>query len=1354
MLSDKIDIINNTYNVYDLSESVKKKIQDIREYNIGITFYPGSNINRLHLLLDSLINKPVNELWLEGSSVVERNSRYLFAGNNTKSVNVIDSYLLKYILEHSDEIPINIDESIELNVESIENCFNTFKLYDDIYDEILKHLQNDNKEKIKDMFKKIFNLAIEENKNVVYSKILDIMANKVDINEYEININECKLLNNDIIEYINDILKNIYQINQDEEEYMKTYNIQEGNIKIKNIKQSNDIHLFSYYIYNSIKIIQKIIDRNINYNIVENVLSIPECSNILSEKDIKNIKSKLLSIFKYFIINTNSTDYTSTYIYYSSYKKSDFEKYYDKYIDKNFKDCVDKIDDVAKKLNQLRCSKVKQYPDFKKIMDDISKYIFDNEAYKKMCKSIKYYLANIYKKIQPESYGENFKNLINKLICLKVNNGNIIDKINYIKEDNNICSKAYDTTKVKFGIWKYLQNEEHTIDDLFIYDITNLKGQDIINHFEIICDYIDNIDYTKNKYNYKNNEQLFKYYVYYNEKRCENKDEEYKVYMNKKLEMEIDTTSVRHLEIDIIAKNDDVTKNEKILFETIFKVEYEYIKCIVTINKLTYYSNYNKLKELIMKYSNKLNHTEKTDIDYFENLYKTIDNEINKYYNEHKNDDKYNDIISNVIYDEALITSNLTPRMLININKYCPYDRTLKAMINLLSIEERIKLDLCIDINNYGDYINRTDFIILDDIPIFRRNILKVEKCEHIKDIKLHFIEDGIDNPNYKKEQVKIKEEIQKFYNKYERDFKNIYTYGSKYHTSVMTSRMLFYRKTQYEYSIVCDDDDIAVNGIDVYYDLFEKVRKKFVVDNFLAFSHAGCIVNNFDGKPSLFGMWAMVMLPNSHNIEQSINNMCGEDSRCITLSCILPYYDYDKTFYMYLWASNQGYSKSEFNKFDYEDYTNLYLDIYCCNCYNIEKENAYYNGNCSCYKHPTLYNDDGGQLDYRYDAIIEIKNILENVGMPYNIYDSNRNYSFMSTRPIVPTFNLYARRFLLHNDKLYDFYINENDINKNNIMELFNWLNDDLSNERSKRYYIRNKKNDVVILLILIIIELYYRYTKSKPNFEKYKWLFKGYSEDNTNIYYINNKFYACIEDILDEINKINANPNKIHFSTKYMKKYRHLIDSYSNIEINKYKYSDKILLFNELYDIFKKYRCFDKCNININNIYDIIFNPSTNYCYFNEIFIYIFYNNIDGFIETGKLKLVDNEYLNNLFDGYNIDYIINPIENLNKYLYFNSNNKYDKNHIIKEYKDSKNESKLKYDNQPYLFYNPTRFVLGGKNENNYEKQNQNKNIFMYVLLIVLIIILIVLIIIKIRNKINLKNNEKFKNKINYINE
>jgi len=191
-------------------------------------------------------------------------------------------------------------------------------------------------------------------------------------------------------------------------------------------------------------------------------------------------------------------------------------------------------------------------------------------------------------------------------------------------------------------------------------------------------------------------------------------------------------------------------------------------------------------------------------------------------------------------------------------------------------------------------------------------------------------------------------------------------------------------------------------------------------------------------------------------------------------------------------------------------------------------------------------------------------------------------------------------------------------------------------------------------------------------------------------------------------------------------------------------YGYSNQFLMSNELYEMyideFKKY------NININNIYNIINSKAIYNYHFNEVFMYLFYNNIEKFIEKNMIKEIDIQYFNNMLlnDKYKItNDEIKPIDAINKYLHSKSLKEYNVDDLIKEYNDSGNKSYLKYDDNNYL-YNPTRFVLGGN-------KNKNENKILYILMIILIIIVIILIIIKVKNHLKINKFAFSKLKLNF---
>jgi len=973
-MNNIININDNLNSIYDISEAVKNKIKNIEEYNIGITFYPGSNINRLHLLLNSLIYKPIKEIYLNNSSVMsDSSSRNIEYSMNNNLINYKVYYVLcdyfKLKDKLNDKLNGKLDSKLNDNImmDIIKNLFNEYNINvsDDLRNEICNEIFKNFKENsllsiqyINNIFKNTFELYAKIHEKHLYIKLFNIInSDKIyEVNEelIENEIDKFKILINNSAKKILNIINEINTIKKDKDSYKK------------NIHYYSYIMYFNEFLY-AIYYQMTSLSNNINQ-------FIDKMNTLYNEYNL-SFNCLYETIVNYVLNNVID----SYYDYKKDYNKEIFE-FINTTINNN-KSKIEYLNENSETENEIINKLIQYLLEFKNEFSYIYNYHKKyNDLYS--CKSIKNMIEDLL--IVHINVNDSRIDKIDKILYYMYNiNGDNDNKYEYIYGRK---IKKYDKNKYEFKnmdlyrIWKFLQDDKNKIDDLFISNrnIMNayLYSKKIIHELKSIPEFDVN-KYTSILFNNnKELENLYKYCMYYsNDDKLYNYDDD--IYYGYESIME-----------------NKLTKDEKRFMNTIFEVTKHSVTCDIKFNKLRYYTNYDNLIKIIEKYNIKDNQ-KKEFVRIYDEIKSDIENiaDIYSYYHSDIKftiDNKHIETPSKIIFD---------------IKKVCPFDNTLITLLS--SIPVKMYEHLCININDYecdeNNRINRADFVILNNVPLFRKNIIGVKECEHIKDIKLHFIEDGIENPNYKEKQEKIKEEIQKFYNKYKTKFKNIYTYGSKYHTSVMTSRMLFYKKTQYEYSIVCDDDDIAVNGIDTYYDLFEKVRKKFVIDDFLAFSHPGCIVNKFNGNPSLFGMWAMVMFPNSHNIQQSINNMCGEDARCVYLSHMLPYYDYNKTFYMYLWASNQGYSKNLFNELDYKDYLNLYKSNIVYKCTNYMNR---FNGPIEKFS-ADMKKKSKKHLDYRYDEIVKIKSILENVKIPCNIYDSNEKYTFMSTRPIVPTFNL-----------------------------------------------------------------------------------------------------------------------------------------------------------------------------------------------------------------------------------------------------------------------------------------------------------------------------------------------------------
>ena len=420
----------------------------------------------------------------------------------------------------------------------------------------------------------------------------------------------------------------------------------------------------------------------------------------------------------------------------------------------------------------------------------------------------------------------------------------------------------------------------------------------------------------------------------------------------------------------------------------------------------------------------------------------------------------------NIKYNIGLLTNRIdSKKYMILLNRkidkalwnldFFLYDQILMYMItNDMGKDKNLNNNICIDFNKSSFQIYRSDYIIIDNIRCYKQNIINTVKCEYIKNINLHFIEDGVDNSGennmYIDNQRQLHEYIKEIKNK--NIFKNVYAYGSLKHTSVMTSRMLFYKMTAGEYSIIMDDDDIAVNGGDMYYNLFEYTYK-----NYHDYRYKTPYIWYGMGKNSSFlcGFWSMVYLPNSHNILQTINEMAGEDNRSMNSTPNLTDNIFKGEVMEYMWPSNQGYlNKPHICDEDKEDLMNnlYYQNIRGFNITTKLNKHSYNNlikvdlkNNLNTYDNNSLkeiYYTGSAAYKYKYDEIIEIKNID---GM--DIYTSkykNTNYEFMTTRPSLPSFGLYPRKFYLYKNKLYSII---NFIN-NHIKEHIN------ENENIKKAY------------------------------------------------------------------------------------------------------------------------------------------------------------------------------------------------------------------------------------------------------------------------------------------------------------
>ena len=722
--------------------------------------------------------------------------------------------------------------------------------------------------------------------------------------------------------------------------------------------------------------------------------------------------------------------------------------------------------------------------------------------------------------------------------------------------------------------------------------------------------------------------------------------------------------------------------------------------------------------------------------------------------------------------------------------------------------------------NDLGDYYEEllgSDFSNLNPNP----NLNEIKLCEHIKDFNIHFIEDGVNgtaNPSNNNQLMKLINEFTEIWRKHDGE---IYGYGSIEHTSLMTSRMMFMKNTAYEYAMMADDDDLAVNGIDGYYEGIEYFKNRVInpdkqlepeFEELLKdeSKHYTSVIKHMYidlNKGGCNGMWGRLWLPNSHVMVQTVNQMAGEDGyygRTFNSVSIKPIKKDVKTIYYYIWVSGQGYEQG--NGLYYND-AGEYKEIFDENILNNTMDGDRY-----CNELVVL----------RYDSIIKIRNInLLNYYKPeFNYISPDRNgevYDFMTYRPIISQFGIKPRRFIILKNKLYFIPDIIEKIKKefspeiNKIIDaIHNILNRDLSDYKTTcdvfneiEEYKNRIDNEIYLKMLLYIFvtsnnsyetflhELFMRKYRNKIYNIIMNYDLFTYDKFEEIIKYSSNISYKQLYDF--KLSNFNIDEFNKKYSIDMLKKYQNTLNdnNYTNdFRTNSYGHLIKnhVEIFEECVDQFLKIikNCRNE-SIEIIEQYIEFIKTETEIeeCRKQLLKIVEKYDNQIDIIEKEyreKLKKVkieieiddydknssrdecirginiENDYCRKLFNKYKerIQYI-GVIKFKNMYYNFNS----EQNELLNSYNcylmcgfnyrsicnifmepdyfiDWKKIENDSYDSKYENVY-PHRTFLMGSGDEDYEKyknekyKNEKSINWMFVLLVSLIIILIVLITIKI---------------------
>jgi len=597
-----------------------------------------------------------------------------------------------------------------------------------------------------------------------------------------------------------------------------------------------------------------------------------------------------------------------------------------------------------------------------------------------------------------------------------------------------------------------------------------------------------------------------------------------------------------------------------------------------------------------------------------------------------------------------------------------------------------------LDMYNFNTYnftdkeLERQNWIVYNNTLCYSENIVECKECDNLKFMNLHFVEDGVGIEN-----INLHEYLLKIQKKCD----NVYGYGSEQHISLMSSRNIFMKLTEYEPCLMFDDDDFIDNGFDAYYLFYNIFKQNNMIDLLYCYDF-----NNAQGGASTF--WNKIFFNNSHNMIQYTNTMRAEDASWYypifsnsfsavnkDISFKNPENNINLSPYLmsYVWPSNTNYGdKDNPTELEIKDMKNL--------VYNYELDFLVDIGN-SCYK-------------FKPDVIIKYINI-KGFKM-YKNENENVKYNFYLNRPIIPINNIKPRRFEIYNNEVYNidkFMINIDDINENIIFKF---------NE-----FIKN---------------VYNAYNKLKIDIAPYSFLFK-----------CNKKIKN--EELIKEIENIKLDDvfYRYYSSAQISNLYSLYNDDKIINNMMNEKYINATKIFNELYNYivnqinefkneFENISDFIKTFISLVNsgISDYKNLLNNNVCF---VFMNIYYNDVKDTIIKSNCKLTNDELKNIFINFKGNEGNENVIENINKYLMF-PDDTFTKKHINGYDKFYNFKDKLNFKNKSNIY--PNNGVLFGSNYIIFKVNDIIKYILIG-LFIILVIILIVKLIVKLNVKYG-KNN------------
>ena len=765
-----------------------------------------------------------------------------------------------------------------------------------------------------------------------------------------------------------------------------------------------------------------------------------------------------------------------------------------------------------------------------------------------------------------------------------------------------------------------------------------------------------------------------------------------------------------------------------------------------------------KLNNIINMLNNKYNENKnkKTEFDYYSNkitsynkflekfsndiYFNQINDLINMIYDDYRNESILNitkEIINNIIikfskkYD--LVISEKILNIINDFKTISVFDRTIKYIpkrfiklnddysmkIHPLDINKLFnELDMY-DFNTYNftdKELERQNWIVYNNTLCYSENIVECKECDNLKFMNLHFVEDGVGIEN-----IDLHEYLLKIQKKCEELNINVYGYGSEQHISLMSSRNIFMKLTEYEPCLMFDDDDFIDNGFDTYY-LFYNIFKQNNMNDLLY-----CYdFNNTQEGVSTF--WNKIFFNNSHNMIQYTNTMRAEDASWYypilsnsfsavnkNISFKNPENNINLSPYLmsYVWPSNTNYGdKDNPTPLELKDMKNL--------VYNYELDFLVDIGK-SCYK-------------FKPDVIIKYVNIKG-----FKMYkNENEKYNFYLNRPIIPINNIKPRRFEIYNNEVYNidkFMININDINENiifkfnefikNVYNAYNKLKIDIAPYSFLFKCDKEIKNEELIeeLENIKLDDVFYRYySRAQINnlyrlYKDKKIIDNMMNEKYTNAMKIFNELYNYI------VNQINKFKNEFENISNFIKIFISLVNSgiNNNIKFNNY---ENILNDNEnTYIKTISIICFVFMNIYHNDVKDTIIKSN---CKLTNDELKNIFINFEGNENEG------NENEGNENEGNENEGNENVIENINKYLMF-PDDTFTKKHINGYDKFYNFRDKLNFKNKSNIY--PNNGVLFGSNYIIFKINDIIKYIIIG-LFIILVIILLVKLIVKLNTK------------------